>query len=58
MKPVELELTLLRSTKGTHVYGDDREGAVMPSVYIKKAGLPADPPAKLRVTLEAATDAS
>ena len=53
MQKVGLTLALQKSTKGTHVYGDDREGAAIPSVYIKKGALPDPPPAKLRVTLEA-----
>ncbi len=53
MEPVELELVLMKSTKGTHVYGDDREGAIIPSVYIKKQGLPTPPPQKLKVTISA-----
>ncbi len=51
MQKVQLILKLIKSTKGTHVYGDDREGAAIPSVYIKKAALPDPPPQTLPVTL-------
>ena len=49
----ELQLTLkhVKSTKGTHVYGDDAENAVIPSVYIKRHALPNDPPKELKVTI-------
>lgn len=45
------EMKLVKSTKGTHVYGDDSDNAIVPSVYIKKAGLPSDPPAVITVTI-------
>ena len=53
MKELTLELALVKSTKGTHVYGDDKEGAAIPSVYIKKAALPSPAPEKLRVVITA-----
>lgn len=46
------EMKLIKSTKGTHVYGDDSDNAIIPSVYIKKAGLPSTPPEVITVTLE------
>lgn len=51
MEEIKLEFTLIRSTKGTHVYGDDKDGAIIPSVYIKKHGLPNPPPEKLEITI-------
>ena len=53
-----LELKLVKSTKGTHVYGDDSEGAIIPTVYVKKTGLPSNPPETMTITLEYANDAS
>jgi hypothetical protein len=47
-----IELKLIKSTKGTHVYGDDSDGAIIPTVYIKKAGLPTTPPQNIVVKLE------
>lgn len=48
----ELKLTLTKSTKGTHVYGSSEENAPIPSVYIKKAALPATPPQNLTLVME------
>ena len=47
-----LKLTLTKSTKGTHVYGSDDKDAAVPSVYIKRSALPADPPQAITLTLE------
>lgn len=52
----QLRLTLIKSTKGTHVYGDDSPEAAIPSVYIKKTALPDPPPKVLAVTLAAPSD--
>jgi len=43
----------LRSTKGTHVYADDSEDSPCKTLYIKRAALPAEPPAHIVVTIEA-----
>lgn len=53
MEPLKIELTLTKSTKGTHVYGDDREGAPIPTLYIKRAALPSPPPEKITITVGA-----
>lgn len=50
MAPVVITLTLVRSTKGTHVYAGPLE--VMPSVYIQKTALPTPPPQAIRMTIE------
>lgn len=47
-----IELNLVKSTKGTHVYGDDSDNAIIPTVYVKKSGLPTNPPKVLTLTLE------
>lgn len=39
-----VDLTFVKSTKGTHVYGSDAAEAATPSVYIKRAALPETPP--------------
>ena len=49
MKTIEMKLT--KSTKGTHVYGDDSENAPVPTLYIKKGALPDKPPAKITVVI-------
>ncbi|MES2676237.1 MAG: hypothetical protein V4660_18510 [Pseudomonadota bacterium] len=46
-----VELTLVKSTKGTHVYGSDLEDAATPSVYVKRSALPEKPPANITLTL-------
>ena len=39
----------IKSTKGTHVYSDDREDAPIPTLYIKRAALPNPPPTEIEV---------
>jgi hypothetical protein len=43
-------LTYSKSTKNTHVYKNDEEGAPIPSLYIKHAALPSKP-AKIDITI-------
>jgi len=47
-----MTMKLVKSTKGTHVYGDDSDDAIIPTVYVKKSGLPTNPPKVLTLTLE------
>ena len=42
---IEIEMTLKKSTKGTHVY--QGPGTEIPSVYIRKVGLPDPAPEKI-----------
>ena len=51
MSTQTLTLTLFKSTKGTHVYGDDSDDAPIPSVYIKKHALPKVPPETITVVI-------
>lgn len=51
MSTTTVELTFVKSTKGTHVYGSDLSDAPMPSVYIKRNALPEIPPKVIVVTL-------
>jgi hypothetical protein len=47
------DIELIKSTKNKHVYGDEGGAdVIIPSVYINKTGLPADPPQRITVTLE------
>lgn len=48
---VEIKMQLKKSTKGTHVYGN--EDSAIPSVYIQKLAFdnPSQPPAEITVTL-------
>ena len=49
--PTELDLTFVKSTKGTHVYGSDADDAPIKTVYIQRESLPKNPPQMLAVTL-------
>jgi hypothetical protein len=44
-------LTLTKSTKGTHVYGNSDEGAPIPQLYIKRAALSDEPAAAVEVVV-------
>lgn len=46
-----VSLTLVKSTKGTHVYGNQADDAAIQSVYIKKDALPATPPAAIKIEI-------
>ena len=46
-----IEMTLTKSTKGTHVYGDDSDSAPIPTVYIKRGALPTKPPETIELTI-------
>lgn len=41
-----------KSTKGTHVYTDTTKDTSVPTLYIKKSGLPENPPETIVVTVE------
>lgn len=49
---LQLTLTYMKSTKNKHVYGDDKEGAVISGVYLHKSGLPANPPEQIRLLVQ------
>ena len=46
-----VELTFVKSTKGTHVYGSDLVDAATQSVYIQRSALPEKPPVAITLTL-------
>ena len=46
-----IKMQFVKSTKGTHVYGDSSPEAPIPSVYIKRAALPTNPPASIEITI-------
>ena len=50
MERTEIIMTLKKSTKGTHVYGN--EDSAIPSVYIKKEIFGGTTPDKIKVTIE------
>lgn len=51
MNITTVELTFVKSTKGTHVYGSDAENAATQSVYIQRSALLEKPPAAITLTL-------
>lgn len=50
MEPIKLRI--VKSTKGTHVYGNDNDGSPVNTLYIKRSALPKDPPPHITVTIE------
>ena len=48
---IKITLTYSKSTKSTHVYKTDEEGAAVPSLYIKRAALP-DKPETIEVIIK------
>jgi len=47
------DIEFIKSTKNMHVYGDLSGAEVLiPSVYMRKSGLPTKPPQRITVTLD------
>lgn len=46
-----IEMDYVKSTKGTHVYGDYTEQTPVPTLYIKRAALPVDFPKTIKVVI-------
>ena len=49
---MKLEMAFVKSTKGTHVYGNSDSNAAITSLYIKKDALPEVPPKAIAITVE------
>jgi len=47
-----IEMTFVKSTKGTYVYGDSSPNAAVPTLYIKKDALPPTPPNNIKLIIE------
>lgn len=56
MESTKITMTLKKSTKGTHVYGN--EDSAIPSVYIRKEIFGGTTPAEITITIEDSSDAS
>jgi hypothetical protein len=54
MKAIKTTLKFVKSTKGTHVYGNEEDGAPLRSQYINRASIDGEPPQAIVVTIEAA----
>lgn len=52
MAQKQIILPLIKSTKGTHVYGSTEKEAPIPSVYVKRTALPTTPPQSITVSWE------
>ena len=48
----QFKMTLTKSTKGTHVYGNGEPDCAIPTLYIKRGALPSTPPEQITVTVE------
>lgn len=46
------EMTFDKSTKGTHVFTANDDTAAVPTLYVKKTGLPGEQPESVKLTLE------
>lgn len=53
MKQIKVRLEFVKSTKGTHVYGDKSDNAPITSLYIQRSGVDGEPPKAIAVTVEA-----
>ncbi len=51
--PITIELTYERSTKGTHVFSASDPAAPVPTLYVRKDALGAEPPKKIALTIAA-----
>jgi hypothetical protein len=49
--PLTIELAYERSTKGTHVFAASDPAAPVPTLYVRKDALGAEPPKKIALTI-------
>ena len=49
-KTIKMEWS--KSTKGTHVYASNEPDTPVPTIYIKKSGLPSEAPKSITLTVE------
>jgi hypothetical protein len=50
MKDIKIKMLLKKSTKGTHVYGN--EDSAIPTVYIRRDAFDGEPPAVVELHIE------
>ena len=53
MNDITIKMTLQKSTKGTHVYGDNGQMTAVRTIYVRKDGLPTPPPQTIELTIKA-----
>lgn len=51
MSQQTINMKLVKSTKGTHVYGDVSDNAPIPTLYVKRTALPSTPPESIEITI-------
>lgn len=51
MKQITIAMKLVKSTKGTHVYGDSNIDSPVPTIYIKRGFLPDTPPDEIEIVI-------
>ena len=49
-KTIKMEWS--KETKGTHVYANNESDTLVPTIYIKKNGLPTETPRNITLTIE------
>jgi hypothetical protein len=47
-----IKMEWVKSTKGTHVYGNSDPETSVATIYIKRSGLPSEPPGHITLTIE------
>ena len=47
-----IDMVLVKSTKGTHVYGAQDESEPIHTVYVQRESLPKKPPEEIKVTIQ------
>ena len=53
MKPIQISLVYEKSTKGTHVFVDRSDTAVVPTLYVRKQAFAgAEPPKVITVVID------
>ena len=48
---ITVELTFSKSTKGTHVFTADQDGAAVTTLYVLKSALANTPPPRITLTI-------
>lgn len=49
---IKVKMHFVKSTKNKHVYGCLQDGEAIPSLYIEKSALPANPPQVIEVSVD------
>lgn len=52
---IKVTLQFEKSTKGTHVFKDESDNAMIPALYIRKHAFPNGEPSSITVTVDSAS---